>query len=72
MLSSKQAGDLSILFDVGGVAGGVLAGHLSDKTGANALVGGAWWPFEGVASPSPCPCGAPAGRPAGRSSCLRP
>eukprot|EP00798_Chlamydomonas_sp_ICE-L_P000225 gene225-3993_t len=38
MLSPKEAGDLSILFDVGGVAGGVLAGHLSDKTGASALV----------------------------------
>ncbi|KAI8476883.1 MAG: glycerol-3-phosphate permease-like protein [Monoraphidium minutum] len=38
LLSAKQAGDLSTLFDVGGVAGGVLAGHLSDKTGASALV----------------------------------
>ncbi|KIZ03834.1 hypothetical protein MNEG_4124 [Monoraphidium neglectum] len=38
MLSAKQAGDLSTLFDVGGVAGGILAGHLSDKTGASALV----------------------------------
>jgi OPA family glycerol-3-phosphate transporter-like MFS transporter 1/2 len=37
-LSSKEAGDLSVLFDVGGVAGGVMAGHLSDKTGASALV----------------------------------
>lgn len=37
-LDAKQAGDLSTLFDVGGVAGGILAGHLSDKTGANALV----------------------------------
>lgn len=34
----KQAGDLSVLFDVGGVAGGVLAGHLSDRTGASAIV----------------------------------
>ncbi len=33
-----QAGDLSVLFDIGGVAGGVMAGHLSDKTGASALV----------------------------------
>jgi OPA family glycerol-3-phosphate transporter-like MFS transporter 1/2 len=38
LLSAKQAGDLSTLFDVGGVAGGIMAGHLSDKTGANALV----------------------------------
>lgn len=38
MLSARQAGDLSTLFDVGGVAGGILAGHLSDKTGASALV----------------------------------
>jgi OPA family glycerol-3-phosphate transporter-like MFS transporter 1/2 len=37
-LSAKQAGDLSTLFDVGGVAGGVMAGHLSDKSGASALV----------------------------------
>lgn len=37
-LSAKQAGDLSILFDIGGVAGGILAGHLSDKSGASALV----------------------------------
>ncbi|GBF91304.1 glycerol-3-phosphate transporter [Raphidocelis subcapitata] len=38
LLSARQAGDLSTLFDVGGVAGGILAGHLSDKTGASALV----------------------------------
>jgi MFS family permease len=38
LLSVRQAGDLSTLFDVGGVAGGILAGHLSDKTGASALV----------------------------------
>jgi len=38
MLSSRQAGDLSVLFDVGGVAGGVVAGHLSDKTASPALV----------------------------------
>ncbi|GIL70411.1 hypothetical protein Vretimale_3592 [Volvox reticuliferus] len=37
-LSAKEAGDLSVLFDVGGVAGGVLAGHLSDKSGASASV----------------------------------
>jgi OPA family glycerol-3-phosphate transporter-like MFS transporter 1/2 len=38
LLTPKEAGDLSILFDIGGVAGGVMAGHLSDKTGASALV----------------------------------
>ncbi|WIA30391.1 hypothetical protein OEZ86_000477 [Tetradesmus obliquus] len=38
LLSAKQAGDLSTLFDVGGVAGGIMAGHLSDKSGASALV----------------------------------
>lgn len=38
LLSAKQAGDLSTLFDVGGVAGGILAGHLSDKSGCSALV----------------------------------
>ncbi|KAG2451468.1 hypothetical protein HYH02_004066 [Chlamydomonas schloesseri] len=37
-LNAKEAGDLSVLFDVGGVAGGVLAGHLSDKSGASASV----------------------------------
>lgn len=38
LLSAKQAGDLSTLFDVGGVAGGIMAGHLSDKSGCSALV----------------------------------
>mmetsp|Transcript_37528 Transcript_37528/g.83540 ORF Transcript_37528/g.83540 Transcript_37528/m.83540 type:complete len:499 (+) Transcript_37528:190-1686(+) len=38
LLTPKEAGDLSILFDVGGVAGGVMAGHLSDKSGASAVV----------------------------------
>ena len=27
-----------MLFDVGGVAGGVMAGHLSDRSGASAIV----------------------------------
>uniref|UniRef100_A0A7N1A037 Major facilitator superfamily (MFS) profile domain-containing protein n=1 Tax=Kalanchoe fedtschenkoi TaxID=63787 RepID=A0A7N1A037_KALFE len=35
-LSSETAGDLSTLFDVGGVAGGVLAGHISDRLNARA------------------------------------
>ncbi|MEW5304019.1 MAG: hypothetical protein WDW36_006656 [Sanguina aurantia] len=38
LLSAKEAGDLSVLFDVGGVAGGIMAGHLSDKSGASAVV----------------------------------
>jgi MFS family permease len=38
LLSAKQAGDLSTLFDVGGVAGGIMAGHLSDKSGCSAVV----------------------------------
>ncbi|KAG1658428.1 hypothetical protein FOA52_009610 [Chlamydomonas sp. UWO 241] len=38
MLTPKEAGDLSVLFDIGGVAGGVLAGHLSDKSGSSAIV----------------------------------
>jgi len=33
MLTPKEAGDLSVLFDIGGVAGGIMAGHLSDKSG---------------------------------------
>jgi len=38
LLTPKEAGDLSVLFDVGGVAGGVIAGHLSDRSGASAIV----------------------------------
>ena len=37
-LSAKQAGDFSALFDVGGLFGGVVAGLLSDLTGASAMV----------------------------------
>lgn len=37
-LSPTKAGNLSILFDVGGVMGGVVAGYLSDCTRASALV----------------------------------
>lgn len=37
-LSPKEAGDLSTLFDVGGVMGGIMAGHLSDKTSSSAIV----------------------------------
>ncbi len=37
-LTPTEAGQLSILFDVGGVLGGALAGHLSDVTGASAVV----------------------------------
>ncbi|KAL4575957.1 hypothetical protein LXL04_012044 [Taraxacum kok-saghyz] len=36
-LSSEAAGNLSTLFDVGGVVGGILAGHISDRLGARAI-----------------------------------
>ncbi|XP_054814226.1 putative glycerol-3-phosphate transporter 1 [Prosopis cineraria] len=36
-LSSETAGTLSTLFDVGGVLGGILAGHISDKLDARAI-----------------------------------
>uniref|UniRef100_A0A7N0V0N6 Major facilitator superfamily (MFS) profile domain-containing protein n=1 Tax=Kalanchoe fedtschenkoi TaxID=63787 RepID=A0A7N0V0N6_KALFE len=36
-LSSETAGNLSTLFDVGGVVGGVLAGHISDRLNARAI-----------------------------------
>lgn len=38
----QEAGNLSILFDVGGVVGGVIAGALSDASGASALVSSRW------------------------------
>jgi MFS transporter, OPA family, solute carrier family 37 (glycerol-3-phosphate transporter), member 1/2 len=37
-LTPKAAGDFSALFDIGGIAGGVAAGLLSDLTGASATV----------------------------------
>ncbi|KAL6977624.1 hypothetical protein U1Q18_026415 [Sarracenia purpurea var. burkii] len=36
-LSSEAAGTLSTLFDVGGVVGGILAGHISDHLDARAI-----------------------------------
>eukprot|EP01018_Ginkgo_biloba_P014595 Gb_39294 [translate_table: standard] len=36
-LSDETAGNLSTLFDVGGVVGGILAGHISDKLDARAI-----------------------------------
>lgn len=36
-LSSGAAGNLSTLFDVGGVIGGILAGHISDRLHARAI-----------------------------------
>ncbi|GMH04594.1 hypothetical protein Nepgr_006434 [Nepenthes gracilis] len=36
-LSHKSAGMLSTIFDVGGVTGGILAGHISDKIEARAV-----------------------------------
>ena len=37
-LTAKEAGDLSVLFDIGGILGGVAAGHLSDRLGASSVV----------------------------------
>ncbi|XP_019446049.1 PREDICTED: putative glycerol-3-phosphate transporter 4 [Lupinus angustifolius] len=36
-LSVKAAGNLSTLFDVGGIVGGILAGYISDKLSARAI-----------------------------------
>ncbi|KAF8412412.1 hypothetical protein HHK36_000376 [Tetracentron sinense] len=36
-LSDEAAGNLSTLFDVGGVVGGILAGHISDRLDARAI-----------------------------------
>ncbi|KAM7273717.1 hypothetical protein ACFE04_028381 [Oxalis oulophora] len=36
-LSSQTAGTLSTIFDVGGVLGGILAGHISDRLNARAI-----------------------------------
>ncbi|XP_050225006.1 putative glycerol-3-phosphate transporter 1 [Mercurialis annua] len=36
-LSNDSAGNMSTLFDVGGVIGGILAGHISDRLGARAI-----------------------------------
>ncbi|KAF3795230.1 putative glycerol-3-phosphate transporter 1 [Nymphaea thermarum] len=36
-LSDQMAGNLSTLFDVGGVFGGILAGHISDRLDARAI-----------------------------------
>eukprot|EP01018_Ginkgo_biloba_P013651 Gb_17792 [translate_table: standard] len=36
-LSDKTAGNLSTLFDVGGILGGILAGHISDRLDARAI-----------------------------------
>uniref|UniRef100_A0A0D6R3G3 Major facilitator superfamily (MFS) profile domain-containing protein n=1 Tax=Araucaria cunninghamii TaxID=56994 RepID=A0A0D6R3G3_ARACU len=36
-LSDETAGNLSTLFDVGGVVGGILAGHISDRLNARAI-----------------------------------
>jgi OPA family glycerol-3-phosphate transporter-like MFS transporter 1/2 len=37
ILDEKTAGQLSTLFDVGGVVGGIMAGHISDKMNARAI-----------------------------------
>ncbi|XP_068602087.1 glucose-6-phosphate exchanger SLC37A1 [Brachionichthys hirsutus] len=39
-LDAKKAGDLSTLFDVGGIVGGILAGVISDKLGRRATTCG--------------------------------
>ncbi|KAF3695206.1 Glucose-6-phosphate exchanger SLC37A1 [Channa argus] len=39
-LDAKKAGDLSTLFDVGGIVGGILAGVISDKLGKRATTCG--------------------------------
>ncbi|CAA0834585.1 Putative glycerol-3-phosphate transporter 1 [Striga hermonthica] len=36
-LSNEEAGNLSTMFDVGGVIGGILAGHISDRLDARAI-----------------------------------
>ncbi|CAN1754800.1 Putative glycerol-3-phosphate transporter 1 [Linum perenne] len=36
-ISDETAGNLSTLFDVGGVVGGILAGHISDRLNARAI-----------------------------------
>lgn len=36
-MGSQQAADLSTLFDIGGIFGGILAGLLSDLTGMSAF-----------------------------------
>lgn len=36
-MSVKSAGNLSTLFDVGGIVGGILAGYISDKLNARAI-----------------------------------
>ncbi|KAL2633911.1 hypothetical protein R1flu_005390 [Riccia fluitans] len=41
-LDDKTSGNLSTLFDVGGVVGGILAGHLSDKLNARAITAAAF------------------------------
>ncbi|KAL8167482.1 hypothetical protein V2J09_008981 [Rumex salicifolius] len=41
-LSSKASGNLSTLFDVGGVFGGILAGYVSDRLGARAITAAAF------------------------------
>ncbi|KAI5080065.1 hypothetical protein GOP47_0005544 [Adiantum capillus-veneris] len=41
-LSEATAGNLSTVFDVGGTIGGIMAGHLSDKLNARAMVAAAF------------------------------
>lgn len=39
-MGAKLSADLSTLFDIGGIFGGILAGHISDVTGMSALTCG--------------------------------
>lgn len=41
-MSVKSAGNLSTLFDVGGIFGGILAGYMSDKLSACAITAGSF------------------------------
>lgn len=41
-MSVKSAGNLSTLFDVGGIFGGILAGYMSDKLSARAITAGSF------------------------------
>ena len=42
-LSNQQAADLSTLYDIGGIFGGIMAGLLSDQTGMSALTCGGYF-----------------------------
>jgi len=37
-ISSSESAFLTIMFDVGGIVGGITAGYLADRTGASGLI----------------------------------